>query len=103
MSTPERPTHHSQSVEWRQGAIVIDESDLGPGVEAFWGRGSREYEWVATIRREHVDDLCALVGASRSNVVTFIRQRLHHERSSQFVRWLQQNGVPVDVWSRVGD
>jgi hypothetical protein len=85
-----------------EGDVVIEGQDLGDGVEKVFGAGIREYEWVWTVRAPHVPALLAALGAG-DDVLAALRARFSDERASGLRPFLDQHGIPVDAWSRVGD
>lgn len=86
------------------GDLIIEGQDLGPGVEAFWGAGSSEYEWTITVRAPHVPSLiAALGGGSGDDVLSLLAGRFRDDDRCVSKSFLEERGVPIEFWSRVGD
>ena len=84
----------------RDGDLVIEGLDAGDEVERFFG--FREYEWIWTIRAEHVPGLLRALGAS-SDVLSALEERFSGDRAAGLKAFLEEHDVPHEVWSRVGD
>lgn len=86
------------------GDLVIDGQDLGPGVEAFFGPGIREYEWARTVRRPHVPTLlAALGGPPGEDILVVLARRFSGDAAAGLDQAIAAAGVPVEHWSRTGD
>ena len=84
------------------GTLIIDGQDLGPGVERFFGPGMTEYEWAWTIRPQGVKTLKQALSCS-DNVLVALRARFSGDAASGIQPFLNENGIPYEPWSRVGD
>ncbi|MCB0058349.1 MAG: hypothetical protein KDE45_15035 [Caldilineaceae bacterium] len=84
------------------GTLTITGQDLGDGVEQFFGPGNREYEWVWTIRAQHVPQLAAALGAG-DDLLAALAARFSDERAAGLQPFLDEQAIPYDHWSRVGD
>jgi hypothetical protein len=76
------------------GSLVIEGQDIGPGM--------REYEWAWTIPPEGVSRLLLLIGGDE-NVLAAIAARFSGDAAGEVVDFLDSNGIPYEVWSRVGE
>ena len=85
-----------------EGHVQIEGQDLGRGVEAFWGKGFREYEYCFTIQAADVPALLAALGAE-ADVLDALRHRFADPKRSGPKAFLDEHGVPYTFWSRVGD
>lgn len=86
-----------------RGNLVISGHDLGPGVERCFGEGCREYEWVWTVRAADVPTLRRALGLGQmGDLLLSLRRRFSGERSSGLKAFLDEQGVPHEVWSRTG-
>jgi hypothetical protein len=84
------------------GTLLIEGQDLGPGVEGFFGPGQTEYEWAWTIRPTGVRTL-KLALACDGDVLSALRDRFSGDAAADLQPFLDDNGVPYEPWSRVGD
>ncbi len=86
------------------GDLLIEGQDLGPGVASFWGAGSSEYEWIITVRAPHIPSLvAALGGRSGDDVLSLLAGRFRDDDRCASKSFLEERGVPIEFWSRVGD
>ena len=82
------------------GDIVIEGQDLGDGVQRIFG--VREYEWVWTIRSANVSKVRDLLGG-QEDVIAAIADRFSGSNAASLWTFLEDNSVPMEVWSRKGD
>lgn len=82
------------------GALVIEGNDYGDGVERVMG--FREYEWAWTISAEDVPALLQALEAT-DDVVSAIQRRFAGDQVANLGQFLDDHGIPVERWSRVGD
>lgn len=80
--------------------VVIRGWDYGDGVECFFGY--REYEWVWTVRAQHVSALLSALGAE-GDVISALERRFSGDRSGEIGPFLEEHAIPYESWSRVGD
>lgn len=90
--------------EWRDGAIVIEGQDLGPGVERVFGEGLTEYEWAWHVQASAVPALIAALGGTEGDdplvlLAAWCEANGGRDPGSR----LREAGVSVEFWSRVGD
>lgn len=86
------------------GDLSIEGQDLGPGVEEFWGAGFREYEWIITVRAAHFPQLiAALGGMDGDNPLSLLAARCSEDERYASKSFLEDRGVPIEFWSRVGE
>ena len=83
------------------GELIISGQDLGPGVEAVFGEGAREYEWTWTIGSPDVARLAQALGGGE--VLALLAARFSGDAAAGLARFLDEAGVPRRTWSRVGD
>ena len=83
------------------GALLIEGQDLGPGVERFFGPGLTEYEWAWIIQPPGVRAL--QLALARDDVLAALRDRFSGDAAADLQRFLEDNGVPYEPWSRVGE
>lgn len=101
----ERDAEGSRRLDLRRddaGNIRLEGQDLGNQVEAFWGKGLREYEWVHTIpagQDRKIRD--ALGGAVGSDMVRLISQWCADHDADNLERTLQAHDVKIERWSWV--
>lgn len=84
------------------GAVSIIGQDLGDGVEQFYGDGFREYEWAWTIAAEDVPALLDALGGG-GDVLDALQARFSGDHAGRLGPFLDDNGIPYERWSRVGD
>ncbi len=86
------------------GDLVIEGHDVGPGVEGFWGDGLLEYEWILTVRASNVPRLIAAFGGRDGDpVLPLLSARFAADDQCASKQFLDDQGVPLEFWSRVGD
>jgi hypothetical protein len=83
------------------GALLIEGQDIGPGVERFFGPGLTEYEWAWIIRPSGVKAL--KLALARGDVLTALRERFSGDAAADLQPFLEDNGIPYEPWSRVGE
>lgn len=81
------------------GSVVIEGQDLGAGARQFWGAG--EYEWVMVVPPNNVPALAQALGGRPSDEVLDLLGQVHGYRAWR--SWLDDQGIPYEFWSRVGD
>jgi hypothetical protein len=86
------------------GDVRIEGQDLGPRVAGWWGEGRTEYEWTITIGAADVAAYVRCLGGNPGDDVLEL-VRTCYDRGSFCVsqRFLNEQGIPNDLWSRVGD
>jgi hypothetical protein len=84
------------------GTLLIEGQDLGPGVEGFFGPGLTEYEWTWLIRPPGVRRL-KLALACDDDLLAALRERFSGDAAAGLQPFLDNNGVPYEPWSRVGE
>jgi hypothetical protein len=88
------------------GDMVVEGQDLGPAVEAAFGSGIREYEWMHTVRAEHLPQLVdELGGAPGEDVLDVLDRNCRGSDAGRLEALVspQTGTVPAEFWSRVGD
>ena len=83
------------------GTLLIEGQDLGPGVERFFGPGLTEYEWAWLIRPPAVRTLKLALACD--DVLTALKDQFSGDAAADLQRFLNDNGVPYEPWSRVGE
>jgi hypothetical protein len=98
--------------EWHGLSICLDENgdvkiegqDLGPSVAEWWGEGRTEYEWTIAIGTADVSAYVrCLGGAPGDDVLELVRGCYGRDPGCVSKRFLDEQGIPNDLWSRVGD
>lgn len=84
------------------GTLMIEGHDIGDGVEQFFGPGNREYEWAWTIPAQHLPQLATALGAG-DDLLAALAARFSNEHAAGLQPFLDEQGIPYDFWSRVGD
>jgi hypothetical protein len=84
------------------GALRLEGQDLGPGVEAFFGAGNREYEYDIVVAAGDVPALLAALGAQQ-DVLAALAASYRDEPDLGIVNFLDEHGIAHTFWSRVGD
>ncbi len=82
------------------GDLLVEGHDLGPGVEQIFGYP--EYEWVWTIRAGDIPALLRALGGD-SGVLAALSQHFAGERAAGLLPFLEDHGIPLERWSRIGD
>jgi len=84
------------------GTLRIEGHDLGPGVARFFGAGMTEYEWVWLIKPPDVQTL-SLALADENDILTTLKKRFSGDAAASLQTFLDENEVPYEAWSRIGD
>ncbi len=91
---------HLEAILEEDGDLVIEGQDLGRGVEEFFG--SREYEWTWTIRAAHLPDLMRAL-AIQADPLAALEERFSGDRAGELKAFLDDQSIPREIWSRLGD
>ena len=94
-------TRHLEACLTAEGDFVFSGQDLGPGVESVFG--SREYEWIWTIRRAQVAAFARALGATEATLLATIAARFADPRCAEIEPFLESHAIPFERWSRIGD
>ena len=86
----------------RDGTLLIEGRDSGPGVARFYGPDLTEYEWAWTIRPPDVKTLKQAL-ASGDDVLAALQDRFSGDAAAGLQTFLDDNDVPYEPWSRVGE
>jgi hypothetical protein len=82
---------------------VLEGHDLGAGVEAFWGEGHSEYEWIRTIPSSETRKVRdALGGDAASDVLELMARWCAEHTPEQLEPTLEEHGVRMETWNWVG-
>lgn len=84
------------------GTLLIEGQDRGPGVAGSFGPGLTEYEWAWIIRPPGVRTL-KLALACDDDVLAALKDRFSGDAAVGLQPFLDDNGVPYEPWSSVGD
>ncbi len=82
------------------GELVIEGQDLGSGVDEIYG--FYEYEWAWTIRARDVPKLLRALQA-KPDVLSALSKRFAGDRADELQSFLDSQGIPYEVWGRIGD
>jgi hypothetical protein len=86
------------------GDVKIEGQDLGPSVADWWGEGRTEYEWTITVGAADVPAyIRCLGGGPGDDVLELVRTSYGRDPGCASKGFLDEQGVPNDLWSRVGD
>ena len=86
------------------GDLSIEGQDLGSSVEGFWGPGLTEYEWAITVRAREIPRVVAALGGKEGDdVLTLLSARCSENEHYASRTFFEQQGIPTEFWSRVGD
>jgi hypothetical protein len=98
----EQNSRHLWASITEDGDLMIQGQDLGLAVEGFWGLS--EYEWSIIVRSPDIRRLiAALGGKDGDNVLSLLAARCSESEEYASKSFLDENGVPAEFWSRVGD
>ncbi len=87
-----------------QGLLTIEGQDLGPGVEAFFGKGNTEYEYEVTVRAEDLPRLLEAIGAAPGTpVLDALAARFSGSEAHTLRTFLEARGLAGAGWTRIGD
>ena len=84
----------------KDGDLVIEGQDLGPTVKALLG--DIEYEWCWTIKAQDIH-LIKQALKEDGDILVMLKRRFSGENSSKLSDFLQNQGIPFESWSRIGD
>ena len=99
-----RGVRHLQATRQPDGGILIEGQDLGPGVEEVFGQGLTEYEWTWEIKAADVPAVVGVLDGREGDdpLVLLAAWAAAHGRIDPGSH-LQQAGVQIEFWSRIGD
>jgi hypothetical protein len=83
-----------------EGNVLIEGWDLGDGVERVFG--VREYEWTWTIPAASIPALLRALGVT-DHVLAALQARFSGENAALLGPFLEENEIPTNRWSRLGD
>ena len=84
----------------KDGTISIEGHDLGKEVEKAFGR--YEYEWQWTIESKDVHLLKEALGG-KEDILRVLEKEYSGLNSLKLQSFLENNKIPFDFWSRIGD
>ena len=82
------------------GDLVIEGQDLGNGVKCAFG--CVEYEWCWTIKANDIPLFKKAIG-SEKEILEILETYFSREKASGLYEFMQNNKIPFDSWSRIGD
>lgn len=82
------------------GNLVFEGQDLGQSVEALYG--AMEYEWYWTVKKENIGIFEKALGSS-GNVLESLQNMFSGKNASGILEFMQDNEIPFESWSRIGD
>ena len=85
-----------------EGNIKIEGQDLGSGVEQGFGEGIREYEWAWVVNAAHIPALKQALEAP-VDVLEELKTRFSGDQAALLKKFLDDQNIPLDAWSRLGD
>jgi hypothetical protein len=98
---------HLEARRTSNGGVVIEGQDLGGGVGQAFGGGFSEYEWAWTIASGDVPAAVAAlggpVGTDPVQVLPLLKRWMAGNGGRDPGTHLQESGVPIAFWSRVGE
>lgn len=100
----EHGIRHLEARRLADGSVVIEGQDLGRGVSAIFGDGDDEYEWARTIRPADVPAaIRALGGIDGDDLLVLLADWTATNGGLDPSIRLDEAGVPMERWSRIGD
>jgi len=84
------------------GDLLIEGQDLGPGVEAVFGEGLREYEYALTVEAADVPALLVALG-EETDLLGALADVYKDPTAHGPASLLGAHGIPYTLWTRVGD
>ena len=81
--------------------LVIAGQDIGDTVQELLG--GREYEWAWTIRAQDLPRLLTVLSAADGDVLAALGRRFSGNDAANLGSFLEENEIPHERWSRVGD
>lgn len=95
---------HLEARRLADGSLVIEGQDLGRGVSAVFGDAAREYEWSRTIRPADIPaTIRALGGSDGDDPLALLASWTAANGGRDPSTRLDEAGVPMERWSRIGD
>lgn len=82
------------------GDLAFEGQDLGSGVEGAFG--ASEYEWYWTVKAQDIPKLQKAIG-SRSNILKSLEKSFSGQNAAKLYEFMQDNEIPFESYSRVGD
>lgn len=86
------------------GDLEVEGQDLGPGVEGFFGKGFREYEWYYVIKRENFPELArALEAPPGTDILNLLQFRCVGPHGRDIGQVIEEHKIPHEFWNHVGE
>jgi hypothetical protein len=82
------------------GDLVFEGQDIGNGVKAIFGMS--EYEWYWTVKATDIETLQNALG-SQGPILELLKQNFSNEKAADLYAFLNNNNIPFESWSRMGD
>ena len=82
------------------GDLVFEGHDLGSGVEGTFGY--TEYEWYWTVKASDIPKLQKAIGG-KGGILKLLEQNFSNDKAADLCTFMQDNDVPFESWSRIGD
>jgi hypothetical protein len=82
------------------GDLVFEGQDLGAGVEGAYG--ASEYEWYWTVKSEDIPLFERAIGG-KGNILNRLLDRFSKDKAAELFQYMQDNEIPFESWSRIGD
>ena len=77
---------------------------MGSSVSGFWGSGCSEYEWHIKVRSTDFPKLIAALGGKHGDdVMKLLAERYAKDEKYASQTFLEENEVPIEFSSRMGD
>jgi hypothetical protein len=96
----ENDSRYLEAVLKDNGDIVIEGQDLGKGVEDAFG--CSEYEWTWIIKSKNVHLLQSALGGAK-DIIKTLKNEYSGDNASKLYKFLQDNKMPIEGYSRIGD
>jgi hypothetical protein len=94
---------HLEVRRLRDGRVVIEGQDVGPGVERAFGHGMREYEWRWTIALRDVPAAVRCLGGSAdASLLALLAARFKRTDGEDPGIAVDEAGVPIEFWNHLG-
>lgn len=82
------------------GDLVFEGQDLGSDVEKAFG--AKEYEWYWTINESDIPKFQKAIGG-KGGILTLLEKNFSNEKAAEIYQFMQENEIPFDGYSRIGD
>lgn len=85
------------------GGLRIEGHDIGEGVEAVFGKGLTEYEWVVDVAEADLPRLVEALGGRPGEHIINVIRRTYVDDPDHAETVIRDHDIPRKLWNRIGE